>query len=134
MNIKEISTISVQAKDIPEDILAIEHPANEITQEVAGGSCSSLTRSLAPLQQKVLGVAMHTSGKIEAQAHALESTEQQLSEAYNRINLLKRRVDDLKKKQGELKGAKDILKEELKIACEEVYKSHVEMENLKNSS
>lgn len=54
MNIEEISTISVQAEDIPEDVPAIEHPANEITREAAGGYCSSLTKGLAPLQQRVL--------------------------------------------------------------------------------
>ena len=71
---------------------------------------------------------------MEAQAHALESTEQQLFEAYSRINLLKKGVNDLVKKRGEFRAARDILKEELKIAWEEVYKSHAEIENLKNSS
>jgi len=43
----------------------------------------------------------------------LEETEQQLTEAYNYINLLEREMVDLKKEIAELKGASDILWEKL---------------------
>jgi chromosome segregation ATPase len=72
--------------------------------------------------------------KMQAQTHALESTEQQLSKAYNSINLLERGMTDLEKKESEFRGARYILRKELKIARKEVYKSHANIENLKNSS
>jgi exonuclease VII small subunit len=71
---------------------------------------------------------------METQTHTLESTEQQLSEAYNSINLLERGMVDLEKKEGELRRAWYILRKELKIARKEVHKSHANMENMKNSS
>lgn len=43
--------------------------------------------------------------KMKTQTHTLESTEQQLSEAYNSINLLERGMVDLEKKKGELRRA-----------------------------
>jgi hypothetical protein len=43
-------------------------------------------------------------------------------------------MTDLKKKESEFRGARYILRKELKIARKEVYKSHANIENLKNSS
>jgi hypothetical protein len=43
-------------------------------------------------------------------------------------------MTDLEKKESEFRGARYILRKELKIARKEVYKSHANIENLKNSS
>ncbi|KAL9378144.1 hypothetical protein Peur_029479 [Populus x canadensis] len=72
--------------------------------------------------------------EMRAQTYALESTKQRLVEAYNYIDLLEKGMANLEKKLAKLKGARDTLKEEPKIAREDVQNSRARMENLKNSS
>jgi len=55
MIIEEIFIIPIQAEDIPEEILVIEHLANEITREATRGSRSPSTRCLgAPMLTSVI--------------------------------------------------------------------------------